>query len=90
MRILLIGATGKPGAAAHKTLAGRGHEIITVGRRGGGLRLDITDPAQVTEAYDRAAERAGTLDAAVSAAGDVPFEPVAGMTAEDYTAGFRG
>ncbi|MFH8406622.1 short chain dehydrogenase [Streptomyces sp. NPDC018019] len=90
MKILLIGATGKLGAAVHKTLAGRGHEVITVGRRGGDLRLDIGDPAQVTEAYDRATERAGTLDAVVSAAGDVPFKPVAEMTAEDYAAGFRG
>lgn len=90
MRILLIGATGKLGTAVHETLAGRGHEIITVGRSGGDLRLDISDPAQVTEAYDRAAERAGTLDAVVSAAGDTPFKPVAEMTAEDYAAGFRG
>ncbi|OKI09526.1 short chain dehydrogenase [Streptomyces sp. CB02923] len=90
MKILLIGATGKLGTAVHETLAGRGHEIITVGRSGGDLRLDISDPAQVTEAYDRAAERAGTLDAVVSAAGDTPFKPVAGMTAEDYAAGFRG
>ncbi|MEU7222722.1 short chain dehydrogenase [Streptomyces chrestomyceticus] len=90
MRILLIGATGKLGAAVHETLAGRGHEIITVGRSGGDLRLDISDPAQVTEAYDRAAERAGTLDAVVSAAGDTPFKPVAEMAAEDYAAGFRG
>ncbi|WP_030672335.1 short chain dehydrogenase [Streptomyces rimosus] len=90
MKILLIGATGKLGTAVHKTLAGRGHEIITVGRSGGDLRLDIGDPAQVTEAYERAAERAGTLDAVVSAAGDTPFKPVAEMTAEDYAAGFRG
>ncbi|KOT99599.1 short-chain dehydrogenase [Streptomyces rimosus subsp. pseudoverticillatus] len=90
MKILLIGATGKLGTAVHKTLAGRGHEIVTVGRSGGDLRLDIGDPAQVTEVYDRAAERIGTLDAVVSAAGDTPFKPVAEMTAEDYAAGFRG
>ncbi|KWT60057.1 short-chain dehydrogenase [Streptomyces albus subsp. albus] len=90
MKILLIGATGKLGTAVHKTLAGRGHEIITVGRSGGDLRLDIGDPAQVTEVYDRAAERIGTLDAVVGAAGDTPFKPVAEMTAEDYAAGFRG
>ncbi|MEN2421832.1 short chain dehydrogenase [Streptomyces rimosus] len=90
MKILLIGATGKLGTAVHKTLAGRGHEIITVGRSGGDLRLDIGDPTQVTEVYDRAAERIGALDAVVSAAGDTPFKPVAEMTAEDYAAGFRG
>ncbi|MFH8597749.1 short chain dehydrogenase [Streptomyces rimosus] len=90
MKILLIGATGKLGTAVHKTLAGRGHEIVTVGRSGGDLRLDIGDPAQVTEVYDRAAERIGTLDAVVSAAGDTPFKPVAEITAEDYAAGFRG
>jgi NAD(P)-dependent dehydrogenase (short-subunit alcohol dehydrogenase family) len=86
MKILLIGATGTLGAALHKTLATRGHQVLTVGRSGGDLRYDITDPAQVTEVYDRA----GRLDAVVSAAGHVPYKPVAELTPEDYLAAFRG
>ncbi|MCO5968336.1 short chain dehydrogenase [Actinoallomurus soli] len=86
MKILLIGATGTLGTAVHKALAGRGHEVLTVGRGGGDLRYDITDPAQVTELYDRA----GRVDAVVSAAGDVPYKPVVAMEPDDYVAAFRG
>ncbi|UQA93157.1 short chain dehydrogenase [Streptomyces halobius] len=90
MKILLIGASGRLGTAVHKTLSARGHDLITVGRTSGDLRLDMTDPAQVAEAYDRAIERAGHLDAVASAAGYVPYKPVGAMTADDYRAGFLG
>ena len=86
MKILLIGATGTLGAALHKALDTRGHQVLTVGRGGGDLRYDITDPAQVAEVYDRA----GRMDAVVSAAGSVPYKPVVELTPEDYLAAFRG
>ncbi|RPF31412.1 short chain dehydrogenase [Streptomyces sp. TLI_185] len=86
MKILLIGATGTLGAALHKTLDTRGHEVLGVGRSGGDLHYDITDPAQVTELYDRA----GRVDAVVSAAGHVPYKSVTELTPEDYLAAFHG
>ncbi|MFI6598634.1 short chain dehydrogenase [Nonomuraea sp. NPDC050536] len=86
MKILLIGATGTLGTALHKALSARGHDVLTVGRTGGDLRYDITDPAQTSEMY----ERAGGVDAVVSAAGDVPFKPLAELTSEDHLAAFRG
>lgn len=86
MKILLIGAGGTLGTAVHKALHTRGHEVLTVGRNGGDLRYDITDPAQVAELYDRA----GRVDSVVSAAGHVPYGPVAELTPEDYLAAFRG
>lgn len=86
MKILLIGAAGTLGTAVHKALADRGHEVLTVGRSGGDLRYDITDPAQITELYDRA----GRVDAVAGAAGDVPYKPVTEMTPDDYLAAFRG
>ncbi|WP_151476901.1 short chain dehydrogenase [Streptomyces albicerus] len=85
MKILLIGATGTLGSGVHQALAVRGHEVLTVGRGGGDLRCDITDPAQVTELYDRA----GRVDAVVSAAGHVPYKPVTELAPEDYLAAFR-
>ncbi|MEV7418345.1 short chain dehydrogenase [Streptomyces sp. NPDC089919] len=86
MRILLIGAAGTLGSALHTTLSARGHEVLTVGRTRGDLRHDITDPAQIAALY----EAAGPLDAVASAAGDVPYKPVAEMTPQDWTAAFRG
>jgi len=86
MKILLIGATGTLGTALHKAFAARGHEVLTVARGGGDLRYDITDPVQVAEIY----ERAGRVDAVVSAAGHVPYKLVSELTAEDYLAAFRG
>ncbi|NEW77392.1 short chain dehydrogenase [Streptomyces rhizosphaericus] len=86
MKILLIGATGTLGTAVHKELSARGHEILAVGRTGGDLRYDVTDPAQITAIY----ECAGRVDAVVSTAGDVPFKPVTEMTPEDYLAAFHG
>lgn len=86
MKILLIGATGTLGTAVHETLAARGHEVLTVGRSGGDLRYDITDPVQVGELYDRA----GRVDAVVCAAGHVPYKPVTELSPDDYLAAFRG
>ncbi|NSC22503.1 short chain dehydrogenase [Streptomyces albus subsp. chlorinus] len=90
MNILLIGATGKLGTAVHSALADRGHRILTVGRTAGDLRHDITDPDEITALYDAAHGAVGTLDAVVSAAGDVPYKPVAQMTPDDHLAAFRG
>ncbi|WP_432586105.1 short chain dehydrogenase [Streptomyces sp. HD1123-B1] len=86
MRILVIGAAGKLGSAVTAALTGRGHEVLTAGRGSGELRYDITDPERITALY----ERAGRLDAVVSAAGDVPYKPVTEMAPEDYLSAFRG
>lgn len=86
MKIVLIGAGGTLGTVVHETLAGRGHEIVTVGRSTGDLRHDIADPAQIAELY----ARVGRVDAVVSAAGDVPWKAITEMTARDYQDAFRG
>ncbi|PSL43165.1 NAD(P)-dependent dehydrogenase (short-subunit alcohol dehydrogenase family) [Saccharothrix carnea] len=86
MKIVLIGAGGKLGTAVHTALAGRGHDVITVGRSGGDLRYDFADPAQTAELY----RRVGRVDAVVSAAGGVPWKKITEMTAQDYQDAFRG
>ena len=86
MRILLVGAAGTLGSAVHKALDTRGHEILTVGRGGGDLRYDISDPAQVRELYDQA----GQVDAVVSAAGQVPYKTLRDLTPDDYLGAFTG
>ena len=63
MKLILIGAEGDIGKAAHAELSAR-HEIITVGRSSGDIRADIADRASIDAMY----EEAGTVDAVISAA----------------------
>ena len=84
MRILIIGASGIIGRAVVHELGGR-HELVTAGRSSGDLRLDITDRHSITSMF----ERAGALDAVVSAAGKVKFAPLDAMTAADYEFGLK-
>ncbi|WP_042286032.1 short chain dehydrogenase [Nocardiopsis alba] len=86
MRILIIGASGKAGAAIHHTLSERGYELIGVGRSSGDIHVDITDPAGLEELW----QRVGSVDAVVSAAGDVPYRPLADLEPEDYLSAFHG
>ncbi|MEU3408159.1 short chain dehydrogenase [Streptomyces sp. NPDC006670] len=86
MRILLVGAGGTLGTAVHKALAARGHEVLGVGRSGGDLVADVTDPEQVGRLY----AQAGPLDAVAVAAGDAVFRPLSELTADDFAATLRG
>jgi hypothetical protein len=60
MRILLVGATGRLGAAVGEAPTGRGHEIVTVGRTAGDVQADVADPEQT--ARDIITEVAITTD----------------------------
>ena len=84
MRIILIGATGTIGKAVAKELGER-HELITAGRSSGDLRMDITDPTSIREAF----EKAGEFDAVVSCAGHTTWKPFEEMMAEDYEFGLK-
>jgi NAD(P)-dependent dehydrogenase (short-subunit alcohol dehydrogenase family) len=86
MRIMLVGATGTIGSAVEGALRDRGHELVTVGRSAGDLRLDVTDPADVGRMFDEA----GPLDAVACAAGSVPYKRLTEMTPEDYLSAYRG
>lgn len=86
MNVLLVGATGTLGSAVASVLRGRGHRVVTVGRTGGDLHADLTDPEQTARVY---ASVEG-MDAVVSAAGDVPYKPLLDMTPEDYLSAYRG
>ncbi|MET8298017.1 short chain dehydrogenase [Streptomyces sp. NPDC005180] len=86
MRILLIGAGGTLGTATHKAFTARGHEVVGVGRTGGDLVADVTDPQQVARLY----AEAGPLDAVVVAAGDAVFRPLSELTGDDFAATLRG
>ena len=53
LRILLVGAMGRLGAAVGEALTGRGHEVVTVGRTAGDVQADVlsTDAAVLTMTY---------------------------------------
>ncbi|GAA0385231.1 short chain dehydrogenase [Streptomyces luteireticuli] len=85
MKILLVGASGTLGSAVAEALDARGHELVTVGRTGGDIRLDVADP----EAVGRLYERVTGLDAVAVAGGDAVFKPLSELTADDFAATLR-
>jgi nucleoside-diphosphate-sugar epimerase len=79
MKVLLVGATGRLGAAVGKALTGRGHQVVTVGRTGGDIRADVADPEQTARVFVQVSD----VDAVASAAGDVPYKRLVDMAPED-------
>ena len=71
MKIILVGAEGDVGRSAYNELSTR-HEIITVGRSTGQIRVDISDRSSIDVMY----KQAGRNDALMCAAGEVHFGPL--------------
>jgi NAD(P)-dependent dehydrogenase (short-subunit alcohol dehydrogenase family) len=71
MKILLVGATGTVGRAAHEALVARGHEVVAAHRSSPQYPVDIADP----DSIQRVLDKAGPLDATVCAAGTTPYAP---------------
>ena len=82
MRILLIGSSGRLGAAVHETLKAS-HDVVTASRSRGELTVDIRDPASIRAMY----ENVGPVDAVACAAGSVPFKPLGELSLADMQAG---
>ena len=71
LRILLVGASGTLGRAVAAELRQR-HDVVTAGRTGADVTMDIADPAGVLAAV----RLAGPIDAVACAAGHVNFRPL--------------
>ncbi|MGK9149288.1 short chain dehydrogenase [Plantibacter flavus] len=84
MRILLIGASGHIGQAAHAALAAR-HEVIAVSRSTSPA-VDTTDEASIEALF----ASVGEVDAVIVAVGSVPFKPLEELGRDDYRAAFLG
>ena len=82
MRILLIGASGRLGAAVHETLKSR-HDVVTASPSRGEVTVDIRDPASIRAMY----ENVGPVEAVACAAGSVPFKPLGELSLADMQAG---
>ena len=83
-KILLIGASGTIGQAVLANLGAR-HDVITVGRNSGEHRADFSQPGSVAKLF----ETVGTVDAIVSAAGNLHFGPLTEMTPEQFNLGLQ-
>jgi len=84
MRVLVVGASGTIGRAIVAELEPR-HEVIAAGRSSGDLRTDVTDSTAIRTMF----EKAGSVDALVSATGSVKFAPFENMGEKDYEIGLK-
>ena len=79
MRILVIGAHGTIGREIVKALSAE-HEVLGASRTDADITVDIRDPESIRAMY----EKAGPLDAVVSAAGSGAWKPLADLTEDDF------
>jgi NAD(P)-dependent dehydrogenase (short-subunit alcohol dehydrogenase family) len=84
MKVLIVGANGTLGRAVAVELGAR-HEIVGAGRSSGDVRVDLRDTASVEAMF----RDVGPVDAVVSAAGKVPFAPLAELTEAKYIEGLQ-
>ena len=82
MKIILVGASGDVGQAAHAELSKR-HQVIRVGRSTGDVTVDIAERPSIEAMYNKV----GAFDALVSAAGDVHFAPLVEHTESTFRLG---
>lgn len=84
MKILLVGAQGTLGRAVASELGAR-HDIIAAGRNSGDVRIDLSDRASIAAAL----AQIGTVDAVISAAGNLAFGPLLDLTPEQWALGLN-
>lgn len=84
MKIIVFGASGDIGRVVCDEL-GKRHDLIRVGRSSGDLQVDMSNRAAVDGMY----AKLGSVDAVVSAAGDVHFGPLTEQTEETFMLGLR-
>jgi len=77
MKILMVGASGTLGTAVRKEL-GQNHEIITAGRKGADITMDMSVPESIASMY----KAVGSVDAVVCTAGQAYFGPLHELTPE--------
>lgn len=82
MKIVVIGANGTIGSAVVAVLEKK-YEVIKVGKSSGDVTMDITDTVSIKSAF----ESIGSVDAVISAAGDVAFNLFSDMTEEEWQVG---
>jgi len=97
-KVFLTGASSGIGLAIAKLLVAQGHEIWGTSRnleripkmpRWHGVRLDLTDPTSVEEAFNAALAEAGSFDVLINNAGAGHFGPAELLPAQTIASQFQ-
>ena len=78
MKILLVGATGKIGAALTEAFEAR-HEVLRASHTRSALTVDLADSESIRRLY----AKVGRVDAVVCAVGPAAFGPLLALTDTD-------
>lgn len=84
MKILIVGGEGTLGKYI-KSHFEKNHEVISIGRQSGDIRLDISDTTGIEQMF----ERTGNVDALICAAGEAKWAPFDQFREEDFYIGLR-
>jgi len=83
-KIVVIGSGGTIGKEVAMYLSTR-HEVITAGRTGGDIQVDISDTASIEKMFQDVVE----IDAVICAAGEAKWDAFNDLSEEDYYIGIR-
>lgn len=81
---IVTGATRGIGAATARLLAEEGARVLRVGRSGGDLECDVTDPDAADRIVAECVDRFGRVDALVNNAGTSRALPLEELTDDDW------
>lgn len=79
MKVLVVGGTGTIGSAVVEALSDD-HDLVVAGHTSGDVQVDLGDPASIERLYDAV----GSLDAAISCAGEAAFGPLEELSDDDF------
>jgi len=81
-RVLVVGASGLLGRSICEALSNTA-DVVQASRSGSPEKVDISDPASISELFDRV----GPVDGLVCVAGTAPFLPWSALTDDDWANG---
>jgi NAD(P)-dependent dehydrogenase (short-subunit alcohol dehydrogenase family) len=84
MRIIIIGGRGTVGKRVAERFS-RHHEVLTAGRSGGDLRVDISEAGSIAAMF----HETKNIDAVICAAGEVRWDIFENLAEDDYLNGIR-